>query len=360
MDNGEDKKGSGIRYRGSLVGPVILITIGLVFLLSNIGYLTGDIWDTILNLWPLILVAIGLDSVLQKRGVAGPALFIGLGIIFLLSNFGLLGWNVWDLIVNLWPILLIAIGLDIVLGRRSIWGAVLALILILVILTGALFIFDSGLGTAATEESSIVQPLQGVTEANVALNPSVGSVIVKSLSSSENLLEGTVHLWKGETFQSDYRVVGEIGEFSLESLGASFTYPTSLSSKAGWDLRLIDDIPINLDLDLGVGEAIIDLSSMTLDNFSINVAVGKVSLILPNEGIVSGDIDNSIGSILVSVPQDSELRLKTEIGLTNIQLPPGFRSDGNVHTSPGYDSGENRINLSINQAIGLVKVEIEE
>lgn len=360
MENGKEKKGSGFRYRGSFVGPIILITIGLVFLLSNMGYLTGDVWDIILNLWPLILVAIGLDSVLQKRGVAGPAVFIGLGIIFILSNFGLLGWNVWDLILNLWPILLIAIGLDIVIGRRSIWGAVLALILILVILTGALFIFDSGLGFAATDESSIVQPLQGVTEADIALNPSVGSVIVKSNPSSDNLIEGTIYLWKGETLQTNYRVVGEIGEYSLKSLGTNFTYPNSISSQAGWDLKLIEDIPINLNLDLGVGEAVIDLSSMTIENFSISAAVGKVSLILPNEGIVSGNIENSIGSIVVTVPRDCELKLETEIGLTNIQVPPSFQRAGNGYTSPGYDSGDNRVTLSVNQAIGFVRVEIEK
>ena len=124
---------------------------------------------------------------------------------------------------------------------------------------------------------------------------------------------------------------------------------------------MVDDIPIDLNFDIGVGEAIIDLSSLTIEKFFINAAVGKISLILPNEGDISGNIENSIGSIIVSVPRDSELRLQTDIGLTNLQIPPSFQREGdNIHISPGYDSGENRIDLKINQAIGLVKVEIEE
>jgi len=62
-----------------------------------------------------------------RGSLVGPIILIGLGIVFLLNNLGLLSWSVWEVILRLWPILLIAIGLDILLGRRwaccsSPWG----------------------------------------------------------------------------------------------------------------------------------------------------------------------------------------------------------------------------------------------
>ncbi|MFA4995768.1 MAG: DUF5668 domain-containing protein [Patescibacteria group bacterium] len=41
---------------------LLLIIIGIVFLLENLGIVTGDIWDVI---WPLIIILFGV-SVITK------------------------------------------------------------------------------------------------------------------------------------------------------------------------------------------------------------------------------------------------------------------------------------------------------
>jgi predicted membrane protein len=84
------------------IGIVILI-IGLIFLLNNIGILDigfGSIW------LPLLLIVIGLWQVIggAHRRTFGPILLISLGLLWLLNNLGILEWSV------LWPLLLILIG----------------------------------------------------------------------------------------------------------------------------------------------------------------------------------------------------------------------------------------------------------
>jgi hypothetical protein len=59
----------------------------------------------------------------RRRSLVGPVILIGLGVVFLLNNLGVLAWSVWEVILRLWPILLVAAGLDLLLGRRSIWGS---------------------------------------------------------------------------------------------------------------------------------------------------------------------------------------------------------------------------------------------
>lgn len=41
---------------------LLLIVIGIVFLLENLGIVTGDVWDVI---WPLIIILFGV-SVIAK------------------------------------------------------------------------------------------------------------------------------------------------------------------------------------------------------------------------------------------------------------------------------------------------------
>jgi Domain of unknown function (DUF5668) len=356
MDNDLDKKRRRFRYRGSLVGPIILITIGVVFLLSNMGYLSGDVWNFILRLWPLILVAIGLDNVLQGRGVTGPLLFIGLGIIILLNNLGLTDWNIWDLLLRLWPVILIAIGLDIVLARRSIWGALLAVGILVVILIVAIWYFGPGQGGVAGERNEIVQSLNGANQADIILKPVVAGINIESLSSAENLLEGSIHQWRGESVQREYEVVDGTGKFLLSGEGINSFQSTRLN-EAGWDLDITDSIPITLDFGLGLGQVEADLRSLKINEFIIKVAVGRIVIDLPDGHPASGEIENPIGSIQINVPANTGLRLIAETGLTSIQLPPNYDVEGDVYTSPGFSAAEYQVELVINQAIGLVKVE---
>lgn len=42
--------------------PVAMITMGLIFLASNLGLLPRDFW----NLWPIILIVVGLGGLLTS------------------------------------------------------------------------------------------------------------------------------------------------------------------------------------------------------------------------------------------------------------------------------------------------------
>src|SRR3990172_5801485 len=78
-----------------------------------------------------------------RSSLVGPVILIGFGVILLLNNLGLLSWTIWDTLFRLWPVILIAIGLDILIGRRSLWGSLLSAALVLAILGGAIWLFAS-------------------------------------------------------------------------------------------------------------------------------------------------------------------------------------------------------------------------
>ena len=59
------------------------------------------------------------------RGIVGPTILIGAGAVLLLNTTGLVDWDIWAIMWRLWPVILIAIGLDILIGRRSLAGSAL-------------------------------------------------------------------------------------------------------------------------------------------------------------------------------------------------------------------------------------------
>ena len=339
-------------YRGGLFWPVVLITVGVIFLLKNFNVLSGDVGGTLIQLWPLLLILIGLDSLLQGHGLAGPVFLIGLGVVFLLNNFGRLPWNSWELILRLWPVLIIAIGLDIMIGRRSAWGSLLALILMLAIVAGALLLI--GVGNPGEDHPFTWNASPTITHIDATLDPAVGSLRVGGLSGTSSLAEGVLHLQKGEN--TNPQMLSD-GTFTIKSENVLFMAPLGKATRWKWDVNFAPKVPINLSINMGVGEMELDLTSLTVNQLNISLGVGKITILLPPIAM-NGKINCAIGDTVLTVPRGAEVQVKVSAGITSVNMPPGYIHSGDFYTSPGYNnSGAIRINLDMSQAIGQLKIE---
>ena len=105
-----------IHYSAGLIPGLILVGIGAIFFLNNLHIIYVREW---IAYWPVILVAIGIvklvDSNFTEGRVVGGFL-LGLGVIFLAQSLGFLMLRMRDL----WPLILIGIGL-MLLFQRAHW-----------------------------------------------------------------------------------------------------------------------------------------------------------------------------------------------------------------------------------------------
>jgi len=52
----------------NIIWPIVLIVVGVLFLAYNLGYLQfAQLKDLIGTWWPLILIALGIGGLLQRR-----------------------------------------------------------------------------------------------------------------------------------------------------------------------------------------------------------------------------------------------------------------------------------------------------
>jgi hypothetical protein len=92
------------KTRGQLIAGVVIVVIGLLMVVERIGgFYVGRFWE----LWPLIVVAVGIarlsgDSEQRRSGLT----IVIVGCWLLLNTLGLFdfGWR------NSWPLLLIGLG----------------------------------------------------------------------------------------------------------------------------------------------------------------------------------------------------------------------------------------------------------
>lgn len=294
----------------------------------------------------------------RRGGLIGPLILIGLGVVFLLNNLGILDWSIWEVLLRLWPVLLVAAGLDLILGRISIWGSLLALLLTLAVLAAALWLSQTGLGgEGGLHIEEIVQPLEDVTRAEVVIDPGVGRLRVEASTDSENLAEGTLALSRGEELERDLSVQDDTGAFTLRTQRTSFgPSVVGWTGRRVWDLRLTAEVPLRLETELGLGQIDLDLTGLTLENLEVDQGLGQTVVVLPDEDRLEATIQGAIGQTIVTIPEGLEARIRLDTGITGRQIPDGYVCEDDVCTSRGYETADRRIDLTLGQAIGSLVI----
>ncbi len=98
-----------------LTGGLILVAIGVLFLLGNLNIVHSSYW---ISYWPVILIVIGLVQLVDSTsssGRVGGGVMLVVGGLFLADNLGYLSFPIW----NLWPLILIGVGLMMLWNRAG-------------------------------------------------------------------------------------------------------------------------------------------------------------------------------------------------------------------------------------------------
>jgi hypothetical protein len=300
-----------------------------------------------------------MDEQKRRRSVSlvGPVILIGLGVVWLLNNMGLLAWSAWEVIFRLWPILLIAAGLEIILNRFSVWGSLLALVLTVAILAGALWLLRPGPGTGqVVGGEEISQALGEASRAEVVIEPGIGSLHLESLPESANLVEGVVRAGRGQEVTRHFAVAGQTATFTLRSEGATIGPFFWGDDQRSWELGLAPEVPLELKVDLGAGRADLDLTGLMVDDLEVSMGIGQAIVTLPDEGRFRARIEGAIGETVVIIPAGMAARIRVDTGLAVSDLPDGYQQRDDVYTSPGYASADDRVDLEVDQAIGKITI----
>ena len=294
-----------------------------------------------------------------RGGFVWPVVLIGAGIVFLLNNLGVISWDVWATLLRLWPLLLIAVGLDILVGRRFPLGsALLALTLVVVLalgVRGSLPLVNTSVSSVTVDRTETVsQQTEGVEKASVSIGFGSGALNIAALApNSDLLIEGAVDLSKGESIRKEYRTTGGAGVYTLESTGSWSSGPDLIVSPSkNWDLNLNQDLPLELKVNAGAGKSTIDMTNLTLRRFDLDGGVGQVTVKLADSGRYDVRIDGGVGQVIIMIPQGLGARVQVDGGLGGVTTQGDFTHRGDVYTTGNYDTAENRATVYVSGGVG--------
>lgn len=268
-----------------------------------------------------------------------------------------LGWIdagfLFDLI-SLWPLLVIAVGVDLILrgrGRGLVIVATLAAAALLLSVPGSW----AG-GTVRTEDVSV--PRDGATDAHVELRHGVGDLrLAAAAPDAAALVEGTATLPDGVRLRREVERDGPHLEVAL-IIDAAGARAWRGAGRRGLDLRLAREVALDLDVEAGVGRSVLDLRDATLRSLDLDAGVGEVRLDLPAVGPYVADVEAGVGEVVVHVPRDLPVVLELERGLGRVEVDGDWRDVGATFRSAATDDAPEGAwaRLSVEGGVGSVTV----
>lgn len=306
----QDRQSTRRIGRGSIAGGLILILLGLLWLLNNLGYLPGDFIRSLWRFWPLALILLGLEVAL--RGFSDR---VALPILLLVAV--LMGAAVLVLAPTL-P------------AEQILSGSFSQEI-------GAL---DSASIELEFDDATLrIEPLRGQPQL----------LAVAQLDHSSNLF---VHKEFAETARRGNLTLAD----RYEVLFPFFFFD---DLKNDWALQLTPDIPLDLQLEGDDSRLDLNLDGLTLNTLTANLdeCTGQVRLSATGELDAKLDIGDS--RLTIIFPSSVGARLETKLSDSDLDLDSSrFVEIGSgEYLSEGYEEAQIFMDVSLQASDSTITIQ---
>jgi hypothetical protein len=289
--------------------------------------------------------------------IVGPFVLIGLGIVILLQQLDMIHWNLLEVTFRLWPLILIAVGADILICRRSYLGAIVSLAVMIVLLLGGLYLMGAGpAGRDALSSENVGFALDNATSGQIEISIDAGHLKLDALpEESTDIVRGTVQSAANGQVTTDNTMVDGRRVLSIKS-----QWPRSFvffhSGDLLWNLSLTPMIPLDLNCSMGAGEIEADLSALKVEGADLKIGAGHLWLKLPSAGDMEVSVNIGAGAAEIYLPADAPVTVECKTGIGSCNLPNGHGFWSQTYTSPEYDQAAFHIHLDINLGVGEATV----
>jgi hypothetical protein len=355
--------------RGAAAFGVLLIVVGVLVLAGR--FVPGL---DVLRLWPLLVVAVGVMEMVRTHGdavvkrVAEGAGTISVGLVLLGNSFGAIPWTVWLTILSLWPLLLVAIGIEFVgRGLHSDWVRALSNVVLIAGLAYGVFVLGPGFAAA--------RPLTNATIAGASYQDSVPHE--PTLTTGDAAVKvGAVSLSIGPG--SDLAAISGKGDgghaAALTTLASGGVAHVDVSDPGGFLFVPSTDrqLAVSLDrtvpwrsltMDIGAAQVEADLRDLSVSDVALNVGASAVRIWV---GIraphVHVHVSGGVTAVTVLVPAAAAVTVDSKSGLSAVGVPATFRHLSGIPAfgeSTWASDGTGGPNISIDVASGMASLDIQ-
>jgi hypothetical protein len=254
----------------------------------------------------------------RYRSYFWPAILILAGVIALLINTGQIPAGRFYLLFDLWPLILIVIGVELII-RRSVHGAagdVAAALVVLVAVVGALAYVAAAPNPSTTHTLDSSKPIGNLEQASVEID--VGSATV-------TLTGGTAI--GSDLYRAHLQYSGPKPEITVDRSGkvqisqSSRNVPFVPSRRLVIDLQVNSGIPWSINVNSGASTKTFDLSSLHVGSIQLNTGTSRDDITLGRpSGVVNVSINGGALTVHLHRPTGTAASVHVSGGAVNLNF----------------------------------------
>ncbi len=289
--------------------------------------------------------------------------FILTGVLLMLTTSGRLSWEFWVDLVWLWPMLLIAIGVEkICLATKLKPLAYISS----VILVGTVFWAYSTYANEPRFES--IDDGEFVTDYNKDFphDSTVSAVNANFDFGAGTLMIGATsdRMFEGEFF-SDFgkprvtlrkRRNEAVLRVRMPNDKYNIRWPGRIDNK--WRVKLSDKIPVKLNIDCGAASLKLDLSEIQIEKFNLDCGASDIDVWFgARSPRVDAYINCGASSMKILIPRGAGLRVRRDTPVSSFSSGPiKLRKRGSYQETEGFSRAPVQINLDLEAGVSSFRV----
>ncbi len=285
----------------------------------------------------------------------GPIILIFLGIIFLLNNLGVLPWDLWTSLWKFWPVILILVGTEILLGKKASFKTLLILAALIFVVPIFLSYNPFTNNPLTTEKFKIDESLGAATKAKINLDFPAFNLTIKSLDADSSfLVQGSIDYSqaakKPELERTD--IFGESDLSLSESAQGKLPFISNL--KTSGTLSLSRLVPTQIFLKTGASTDNIDLSNLKVEYLEINSGASNINIKFASGFNQKVLIRTGASSITLNLPESLAAKVTVNSQVKSVNAPDRFEKKGNQYETKNLSQVPVKAQIDIQSAAGSV------
>lgn len=320
---------------------------------------------------------------LDRRFLNWGLFFIVLGAVPLLVQQGLVSRDIAARAWQLWPLLIVAAGVGLLLRRTSLefLGGLVVAITVGAMLGGVIAVGAdfADIGRACGRgDSRAFASQQGTLgrSARVRLELNCGDIAVTTAPGSGWSLSGS------STDGELPRISSSSDQLSIESKSKGGLFVFGPSHRDSWTVTLPTQVTLDIEGDVNAGDGRyaltgarlgrteltvnagsirVDLTDSSVSRLDVRVNAGSARMVFPAAGF-TGSLEVNAGSIAFCMPDGVGLRVSTNDNITgsNNFGQRGLSRSGSTWETPNFSSAANRIDLAANANAASISLNPED
>ncbi|MCY4653506.1 MAG: DUF5668 domain-containing protein [Dehalococcoidia bacterium] len=315
----------------------------------------------------------------RETGFAGrripfvAILLVTLGIVLLLNTTGIVEWGIWLPILRLWPLILIALGLNIILAPRFPIISAIAVALIFAAGFGLAYLsfWEAPSDGDRSRQYGISSNRSELLELDV--NFGVGSLLIDSIVSPDEDELLMAHFNNLGAYVDDKDVENGTGVVlsvdapgvRLEDDGDGWKSEIDLFGlfrtlgNLKWDVGVSPDIAeIILDIEGSAADMDLRLTDLNVKTLDMDIGGADVEIALPaSAGHTDVYIDAGAADIDITLPEGVAALIESDSALISLDVDTSrFPGNGGVYQSSDYAVAENRVYIRIDAGVSDISI----